>query len=293
MMIKIVLLVLSAGLCTCEEPGNPWRIAFYPNSIPKGEYGAPPLPTSSVEISRENIELAGHLVEITNAQHHGYSPSHASYHFRRPKLSSVIFLPNETPAQPFRAPLLTGEVFPSPRQSSRIVNQQTAFRPTQSQSQAFKQPSSSSPPGEYGPPPQTYGPPPTKSPQSTYGPPPSSYGPPTTSYPYPPAVPSSPPSPPPPPVHEVVNETPFVNNDDDEDTTDPTVIAVANASGQYYILGKDNTLQRVAYETVRTDDDNKYGGFTARLRYSPVEPIRDPIYGYDDQGHLVRIYNKK
>lgn len=195
-----------------------------------------------------------------------------------------VFLPNEAPAKPFHAPLLTGEVFPSPRQSSKLVNQQTAFRPTQSQSQAVIQPSQSPPPGKYGPPPQTYGPPPTTSH-------------PPTSYPYPAVVPSNPPTqPPPPPVHEVVNETPLVvNNDDkdDEDTSDPTVIAVANASGQYYILGKDNTLQRVVYETVRTDDDNRENGFTARLRYSPVEPIRDPIYGYDDQGHLVRIYNKK
>lgn len=90
MMLKIVLFVFCISLCTCEKPGNPNRIAFYPNSIPSGEYGAPPLPTASVEISRENIELAGHLVEITNAQQHGYSPSHASYHFRRPKLSSLV-----------------------------------------------------------------------------------------------------------------------------------------------------------------------------------------------------------
>lgn len=92
MIIKIVLLVLCASMCTCEDSGDPWRIAFYPNAIPKGEYGAPPLPTSSsVEVSRENIELAGHLVEITNAQQqHGYTPSHAALHFRRPKLSSVV-----------------------------------------------------------------------------------------------------------------------------------------------------------------------------------------------------------
>lgn len=89
-MIKFVLLIWSVGLCTCEDPGTPWRIAFYPNSIPRGEYGAPPLPTSSVEISRENIELAGHLVEINNAQSPGYPSSHAPYHFRRPKLSSVV-----------------------------------------------------------------------------------------------------------------------------------------------------------------------------------------------------------
>lgn len=194
-----------------------------------------------------------------------------------------VFLPKETPAQPFRAPLLTGEVFVSPRQSSKIVNQQTAFGSTQSHSQAVKQPN---PSNEYGPPQNTYGPP-----QNTYGPPQNTY-PYPPSHPYPAAFPTNPP--PPPPVHEVIDETPLaVAADDDEDTNDPTVIAVSNASGQYYILGKDNTLKRVVYETVRTDDDDKHNGFTARLRYSPVEPIRDPIYGYDNQGHLVRIYNKK
>lgn len=193
-----------------------------------------------------------------------------------------VFLPKETPAQPFRAPLLTGEVFVSPRQSSKIVNQQTAFGSTQSHSQAVKQPN---PSNEYGPPQNTYGPP-----QNTYGPPQNTY-PYPPSHPYPAAFPTNPP--PPPPVHEVIDETPLAVAADDDEDTDPTVIAVSNASGQYYILGKDNTLKRVVYETVRTDDDDKHNGFTARLRYSPVEPIRDPIYGYDNQGHLVRIYNKK
>lgn len=25
-------------------------------------------------------------------------------------------------------------------------------------------------------------------------------------------------------------------------------------------------------------------------RYSPVEPIKDPVYGYDEQGKLVRLF---
>lgn len=101
------------------------------------------------------------------------------------------------------------------------------------------------------------------------------------SYPYPAAVP---------PVHETVDES---TPDDQEETTGTSVIAVANASGQYYILGKDNTLQRVMYRTAQTEDDVNSDGFTAQLHYTPVEPIRDPVYGYDDQGHLVRIFNKK
>lgn len=105
------------------------------------------------------------------------------------------------------------------------------------------------------------------------------YGPPSTqgSYPYPPS----------PPVHETDDEA------EPDNITDPTVVAVSNASGQYYILGKDNTLQRVAYEAIQTEDDVTNNGFTAQLRYSPVDPIRDPVYGYDDEGHLVRIFNKK
>lgn len=119
---------------------------------------------------------------------------------------------------------------------------------------------------------------------TVYGPPPATQG----SYPYQPS----------PPVHETVDEktteSPFQADDaEPEDTTDPTVIAVSNASGQYYILGKDNTLQRVVYEAIQTEDDAANNGFTAQLRYSPVEPIRDPVYGYDDQGQLVRIFNKK
>lgn len=119
-------------------------------------------------------------------------------------------------------------------------------------------------------------------PNGVYGPPP-----PQQTYPYPP--PST-------PVHETVDEKPFESDDpeaEEADTTDPTVVAVSNANGQYYILGKDNTLQRVVYEAIQTEDDVNNNGFTARLRYSPVEPIRDPVYGYDDEGHLVRIFNKK
>lgn len=113
---------------------------------------------------------------------------------------------------------------------------------------------------------------------------PTVYGPPQQGYPYPP----------PPPVHEFVDEKPFQQDDsEDEDTTDPTIVAVSNASGQYYILGKDNTLQRVVYEAIQTEDDAANNGFTAQLRYSPVEPIRDPVYGYDDDGQLIRIFNKK
>ncbi|KAL1379283.1 hypothetical protein pipiens_015015 [Culex pipiens pipiens] len=81
--------------------------------------------------------------------------------------------------------------------------------------------------------------------------------------------------------------------DQDEQTDDAgrTVVAVANAfSGQYYILGADNTRQRVTYATSQDDEDLRNMGFTAQLRYAPVEPITGPVYAYNEQGQLVRIY---
>lgn len=81
--------------------------------------------------------------------------------------------------------------------------------------------------------------------------------------------------------------------ENDEDNDGPTVsIANAVSNGQYYILGQDNTLQRVIYMTSQTEEDLRRNGFTAQLRYEPVQPIRDPIYAYDNQGHLVKVYNK-
>lgn len=108
---------------------------------------------------------------------------------------------------------------------------------------------------------------------------------PQQTYPYPPAQ-----------VDESVDERTAdaaADADDSEATTEPTIATAANASGQYYILGTDNTLQRVVYVAGQTEDDIINNGFTAQLRYSPVEPIRDPVYGYDDQGQLVRIFNRK
>lgn len=94
------------------------------------------------------------------------------------------------------------------------------------------------------------------------------------------------------PVANVSNEN---NDDDDDNDNEGPSISVSNsgANGQYYILTPDNTLQKVIYMTSQTEDDIRTNGFTAQLRYEPVEPIRDPVYGYDAEGHLVKIYNKK
>lgn len=91
---------------------------------------------------------------------------------------------------------------------------------------------------------------------------------------------------------------PDSDNDDENDNQkeqdpagDRPVVAIANSfSGQYYVLGPDSTLQRVMYATSESDDDRRNMGFTAQLRYSQVEPIRGPVYAYNEQGQLVRIY---
>lgn len=156
------------------------------------------------------------------------------------------------------------------------IKQQSQFVPSlspaqqQQQSQAQQQ--------QFQPPQQQYGPPqPQFQPQQQYGPPqPQQY--------YPQPAPG-----------QNVNFEPEQNEDAEEVQQQGPVIAVANAgvNGQYYILAEDNTLQRVVYMTSQTEDDKRSNGFTAQLRYAPVEPIRDPIYAYDSQGQLVKIYNKK
>ncbi|XP_035791344.1 gamma-gliadin-like [Anopheles albimanus] len=91
-----------------------------------------------------------------------------------------------------------------------------------------------------------------------------------------------------------------LDNDDDaaaedeyEDDAGRTVVAISNGfSGQYYILSPDNTLQRVVYSATQTDEDRLVNGFSAQLKYAPVEPIRGPVYTYNEQGQLVRIYKK-
>uniref|UniRef100_A0A182MCV3 Uncharacterized protein n=1 Tax=Anopheles culicifacies TaxID=139723 RepID=A0A182MCV3_9DIPT len=99
------------------------------------------------------------------------------------------------------------------------------------------------------------------------------------------------------PEEPVTTEQPQVPQDESEDDYDEdggrTVVAVSNSfSGQYYILSPDNTLQRVVFSTMVTDEDRQVNGFSAQLKYSPVDPIRDPVYTYDEQGQLVRIYKK-
>uniref|UniRef100_A0A182FT99 TPR_REGION domain-containing protein n=2 Tax=Anopheles albimanus TaxID=7167 RepID=A0A182FT99_ANOAL len=91
-----------------------------------------------------------------------------------------------------------------------------------------------------------------------------------------------------------------LDNDDDaaaedeyEDDAGRTVVAISNGfSGQYYILSPDNTLQRVVYSATQTDEDRLVNGFSAQLKYAPVEPIRGPVYTYNEQGQLCACLTK-
>ncbi|CAO1435127.1 unnamed protein product [Diamesa serratosioi] len=88
-----------------------------------------------------------------------------------------------------------------------------------------------------------------------------------------------------------------------ENSEDKSVIALANANnqenilqsskngdvGQYYILLPDNSLQKVKYSTVQTEEDRQNNIFSAQLKYYPVEAIKDPVYGHDSQGKLTRL----
>lgn len=90
----------------------------------------------------------------------------------------------------------------------------------------------------------------------------------------------------------------------EQDTENTSVIALANANnqgnilqsskngeaGQYYILLPDNTLQKVKYSTIQTEEDRRNNGFSAKLKYYPVEAIKDPVFGHDSQGKLTRLF---
>lgn len=131
---------------------------------------------------------------------------------------------------------------------------------------------------------------PQQLPRNQYGPPLTQYGPPQPPQQYPSTENSTP------NADEDIDSEPVAddNNDNDDDNEGPAIsVSNAGANGQYYILTPDNTLQKVIYMTSQTEDDVLTNGFTAQLRYEPVEPIRDPVYGYDAEGHLVKIYNKK
>lgn len=87
---------------------------------------------------------------------------------------------------------------------------------------------------------------------------------------------------------------PTDNEDQDSQEEEQPSVSVSNSiqRGRYYVLTPDNTLQRVNFQTSQSEEEARTNGFTAQLKYKPVQPIREPIYAYNDQGVLVRIHRK-
>ncbi|BFG06308.1 uncharacterized protein DMAD_04841 [Drosophila madeirensis] len=57
--------------------------------------------------------------------------------------------------------------------------------------------------------------------------------------------------------------------------------------GRYYIVAKDNKVQRVSFRALQQLDGDE--DFTAQLRYSTVGQLQDPVYRYNSQGQLERV----
>ncbi|KAH8374403.1 hypothetical protein KR200_000991, partial [Drosophila serrata] len=56
--------------------------------------------------------------------------------------------------------------------------------------------------------------------------------------------------------------------------------------GRYFIISQDNKLQRVTFSSEQNGSDED---FTARLSYSTVGKLKDPVYRYNSQGQLERV----
>lgn len=327
--MKWFILSVCVGLCLGETAFNGyapsgWRPQGAQFKLPT-EYGPPSqenLHASEIEITRENIQYAGQLGETTTEAdlYSTYLPPDDATTTEIPENQTddtltVQALPKKTPAQ-FRNGLNIGEI-PANNANYRVQSQQFSGKFQQRKPSEFaefvpqqvisfsrlQQPASQyrapvnnqfrakqiAQPGQYIPPA------PPKQPTTQYGPPPQEEQPTEE------------------PESEIVHSS-EEDHDDYDDEHEPT-IAISNAqNGQYYILAPDNTLQKVVFMTSQTEDDRRKKGFTAQLRYktfytnlinliikenyfyhryTPVEPIRDPIYSYNEQGQLVRIYNKK
>ncbi|XP_017051305.1 uncharacterized protein LOC108094953 [Drosophila ficusphila] len=56
--------------------------------------------------------------------------------------------------------------------------------------------------------------------------------------------------------------------------------------GRYFIISKDNILQRVTFSSQQNENEND---FTAQLSYSTVGQLKDPVYRYNNHGQLERV----
>lgn len=105
-MLTIVLLAGLIGLSACVVSSGPYPYPASPASTAlPGEYGAPPLPNSqygapaspsSVEISQENIQFGGQVVEVNNGRPSNvyFSPSSSFNQFqqlKKPKKVCYLF----------------------------------------------------------------------------------------------------------------------------------------------------------------------------------------------------------
>lgn len=80
---------------------------------------------------------------------------------------------------------------------------------------------------------------------------------------------------------------------DEEEPATPKDSGEPNQSsireGRYFIISQDNKLQRVTYSSEQNGNDED---FTARLSYSTVGQLKDPVYRYNSQGQLERVLKK-
>ncbi|KAH8254547.1 hypothetical protein KR032_010771, partial [Drosophila birchii] len=77
---------------------------------------------------------------------------------------------------------------------------------------------------------------------------------------------------------------------DEEEPATPKDSAETNQSsireGRYFIISQDNKLQRVTFSSEQNGNDED---FTARLSYSTVGQLQDPVYRYNTQGQLEKV----
>ncbi|KAG5894504.1 hypothetical protein JTB14_029914 [Gonioctena quinquepunctata] len=149
---------------------------------------------------------------------------------------------------------------------------------------------------EYGPPQQQYGPP-----QQEYGPPQQEYGPPQQEYGPPPKPVYGPPPTYGPPSEEASTTESEVTTTEVPTTTGAPFNNTEGGferlqkddnltnKGVYYIYHPEGRLQRVVYST---KDDVKKMEYSARLTYENVQPIRGPIYTYDQNDYVFRRVSK-
>ncbi|XP_053688688.1 uncharacterized protein LOC128737936 [Sabethes cyaneus] len=278
--MKFFAFCLLLGAVSAEAPfsgyaPSGWRPQGAQFRLPT-EYGAPVVQQAvDVEVTKENIAYAGQLVETTTEQNlpNEYLPPTTTV---QPELDPIRVqgLPDnqfksfqQTNTQQGVRANLQGRFNPAVK-SSQVQQPQPIF-PLNGQLRVL--PANNFVFGRQQK---------VESPAQTYGVPDAGSDEPETSEQ---------------PEETQPTEQPDTDEDDNQSDSNPDndrpVIAVSNAfSGQYYILGQDNNLQRVVYSTSQSEDDRRQMGFSAQLRYSPVEPIKGPVYAYNQQGQLIRIY---